>query len=143
LQWQTLNSTLGVPRVGQTLTWADKALIFATLLLIGLLWRSAPAGRGTYVRLESQGVAVGEWVLSQKRVERIKGAVGESRIEIADGRVRFIDGPCQHRLCVRQGWLERPGEIAVCLPNRVVCIIGATGSSSVSDSDSGPDAISQ
>ena len=41
-------------------------------------------------------------------------------IEIDGGRARVADSPCRDKLCVHAGWLERPGDIAVCLPQRVI-----------------------
>ncbi|MGE5574203.1 MAG: NusG domain II-containing protein [Bacteroidota bacterium] len=42
-------------------------------------------------------------------------------VEIAgDGRARVSDSDCPDKVCVRTGWIERPGEAIVCLPNRVV-----------------------
>jgi len=41
-------------------------------------------------------------------------------IEIDAGRARVADSPCRDKLCERAGWLERPGDAAVCLPQRVI-----------------------
>jgi hypothetical protein len=41
-------------------------------------------------------------------------------IEMEAGRARVVSSPCRDKLCVRAGWLERPGDVAVCLPQRVV-----------------------
>lgn len=53
------------------------------------------------------------------------------RIEIGDGReatlellesgkVRVTESTCPDKICVRTGWIGRPGQSIVCLPNRVV-----------------------
>jgi len=42
-----------------------------------------------------------------------------SRIEIHNRRARLAEDPSPRQYCVRQGWLERSGEIAICLPNEV------------------------
>ena len=37
-----------------------------------------------------------------------------------DGAIaRVLSDPGVHQYCVRQGWLARPGEIAICAPNQV------------------------
>ena len=46
--------------------------------------------------------------------------VNEVAIEIDGDRARVVDSPCRDKLCVRAGWLERPGDVAVCLPQRVI-----------------------
>ena len=41
-------------------------------------------------------------------------------IEIDGARARVTESPCRDKLCVHAGWLEKPGDIAVCLPQRVI-----------------------
>jgi len=41
-------------------------------------------------------------------------------IEIDGNRARVTASPCRDKLCVHAGWLERPGDVAVCLPQRVI-----------------------
>lgn len=50
----------------------------------------------------------------------VRGYQGESRLEVDGVRVRMVDSACPDKLCVRTGWISRPGESIVCLPNRVV-----------------------
>lgn len=50
---------------------------------------------------------------------RVRGADGESVIEVRAGRVRFIDSPCRNRVCIHRGWLSGAGDTAACVPNRV------------------------
>lgn len=65
----------------------------------------------------------------------IDGYQGESRLEISGGRVRMIDSACPDKLCVRTGWISRPGESIICLPNRVVI--------EIKGGEGGPDAINR
>ncbi|MBC7082580.1 MAG: NusG domain II-containing protein [Firmicutes bacterium] len=37
-----------------------------------------------------------------------------------DGRARVRASDCPDKVCVKTGWIEHPGEVIVCLPNRVV-----------------------
>lgn len=36
------------------------------------------------------------------------------------GRIRFKEADCPDRVCVNTGWISRPGQIAVCLPNGII-----------------------
>jgi hypothetical protein len=54
------------------------------------------------------------------RVVDVEGPVGITRIIIEDGRAWVEDSDCREKICVKMGTLSRPGEQAVCLPNRVV-----------------------
>lgn len=46
-------------------------------------------------------------------------------IRVEQGRIRMSDANCPNKLGVQVGWLSRPGEMAVCLPHRVVITIEA------------------
>ncbi len=50
----------------------------------------------------------------------VKGLIGDSILQVQDGRIRFIDSPCPGRYCIHMGWIDRTGEVAACLPNGVV-----------------------
>ena len=57
--------------------------------------------------------------LAQKRTLDVPGPLGISRIEIDNGRARVASDPGRHQYCVKQGWLTRAGQVAMCLPNQV------------------------
>lgn len=37
-----------------------------------------------------------------------------------DGSIRFEESDCPHKLCIRAGKLNKPGQFAACLPNGIV-----------------------
>ena len=41
-------------------------------------------------------------------------------VQVEPGRIRFQQADCPDKICVHTGWLEEPGDVAVCLPNRAV-----------------------
>ncbi|NLD48212.1 MAG: NusG domain II-containing protein [Clostridiaceae bacterium] len=41
-------------------------------------------------------------------------------IIVERGRIRFKEADCPDRVCVKTGWLTSKGDMAVCLPNRVM-----------------------
>lgn len=58
---------------------------------------------------------------------RVPGPLGDSVIEIQAGRARVATDPGPRQLCVKQGWLVRAGDAALCLPNQLsVELIGKT-----------------
>lgn len=61
-----------------------------------------------------------KFFLDKNKELRIQGPLGETAIEIKDGKARITNSPCPLKLCVRQGDLDRPGRTLACLPNRVV-----------------------
>ena len=80
------------------------------------LWQGG-APDGAVVR--AGGRVVAEVDLTRERLIEVPGPLGVSVIEIRPGRARVASDPGPRQYCVRQGWLMRPGEIAICAPNRV------------------------
>ncbi len=54
------------------------------------------------------------------RVVEVEGPIGITRVIIEDGRAWVEDSPCRDKICIKMGTVSRPGEEAVCLPNRVI-----------------------
>lgn len=50
----------------------------------------------------------------------VKTKLGTNTISIQDGEVKIIGADCPDKLCVKDGPISEPGEILVCLPNKVV-----------------------
>lgn len=52
---------------------------------------------------------------------------GEVRIIAEKGRIRFEKSDCPDLMCVNTGWIKRHGQIAACLPNKILIkIIGTS-----------------
>ncbi len=68
------------------------------------------------------------------------GADVEAILEILEtGKVRVMESTCRDKICVRTGWIRRPGQAIVCLPNRIVVRLEG---SEISDAPESPfDAI--
>ncbi|MFQ6090864.1 MAG: NusG domain II-containing protein [Candidatus Bipolaricaulia bacterium] len=102
------------------LKWGDWLLITgviaASLVFIPLL-HSAARGRVALVRVGD--TVVRELALNREQRLVVAGRLGETEIEVRDGRVRVVRSPGPWKLCIRRGWISRPGEALICLPNRV------------------------
>lgn len=44
-------------------------------------------------------------------------------LQVEKGRIRFKEADCPDQICVHTGWLQKPGDIAVCLPNKAIITI--------------------
>ncbi|HBX24598.1 MAG TPA: NusG domain II-containing protein [Desulfotomaculum sp.] len=44
-------------------------------------------------------------------------------IEIKNGQVRVKESNCPNKICVNTGWLSKPGQMSVCVPNGLKVII--------------------
>lgn len=55
--------------------------------------------------------------------------------EISDGKIRFIKSDCPDKICINTGYIDKAGQIAVCLPNAVSLKIIPINVSSVNSPD--------
>ncbi len=120
-RWSILFSALRTLHPGDWLTFAAAALL--TAVSFPLFWQSSTA-TGAEVRQGSALVA--RLDLAQNRRLAVAGPLGTTWIEVEAGRARVSADPGPRQYCVRQGWLSRPGSIAICAPNEVsLRIVGA------------------
>ncbi len=81
-----------------------------------LAWQAGGAEKAVVRR---GGEVFAELDLARNRRLEVPGPLGVTLIAVERGRVRVVSDPGPRQYCVRQGWLERPGEIAICAPNEV------------------------
>jgi len=109
-------------------------LAAALTVIIGL----KAYGRGT----ESLRVVVRgpdkTWIFPLEAEERISvaGPLGETVVEISEGRAAIVSSPCNGQTCVAAGELSRNGQWAACLPNRVSILIEGAQDADVIDAAS-------
>lgn len=65
------------------------------------------------------GEIFAELDLSRNRRIDVPGPLGVTTVAVEKRRVRVVSDPGPRQYCVRQGWLQRAGEIAICAPNQV------------------------
>ena len=80
------------------------------------LWQSGPAAQA---QVRRDGVLVAAYPLNEDRTVSVTGPIGTTMIRIESGRARVVSDPGSRQYCVRQGWLTRPGEMALCAPNHI------------------------
>ena len=85
-------------------------------VLAPLVWTG---GRADKALIRSDGKVFAEIDLAARKTVRVPGPLGTTVIAVETGRARVVSDPGPRQYCVRQGWLMRPGEIAICAPNRV------------------------
>ncbi len=91
---------------------------------VPVFWQGGFAERAI---IRQDGQVFAEVDLGDHRDVAVPGPLGTTHIAIEPGRARVVADPGPRQYCVRQGWLARPGEIAICAPNRVsVQIAGRT-----------------
>ncbi|MFC6170552.1 NusG domain II-containing protein [Loigolactobacillus jiayinensis] len=43
-----------------------------------------------------------------------------NEVEIKDNKIAIVDANCQDQVCVRRGWISKPGQTIVCLPHKLL-----------------------
>jgi hypothetical protein len=101
-----------------------KPLDFAVLILLAsltilsgaALWSGGGEGAVTVKGPE------GSWVFPRSAGETLSvpGPLGETVVELKNGRVRVLSSPCTNQFCVAAGAIHSRGQWIACLPNRVL-----------------------
>ncbi len=98
----------------------DWLMMLAGLATVGgsipIFWQGGLADRAI---IRQEGKVFAEVDLRSRKQFEIGGPLGTTLIAVEPGRARVVSDPGPRQYCVRQGWLMRPGEIAICAPNRV------------------------
>lgn len=102
--------------------------LMVMLSLFPLFFRG---GTARYARVSLDGELVERVDLQGEGLPRrieVLGDDGSRNVILVDrGRIRMEESNCPDGLCVRRGWLERPGATAVCLPHRVMISVEGEG----------------
>lgn len=101
-------------RAGDYLT-----LLAGVLLTVWISVTVWSGGVADTALIRSGGKVFKEVSLARDQQIEVPGPLGVSIITIEKRRARISSDPSPRQYCVRQGWLQQAGEIAVCLPNEV------------------------
>lgn len=89
-----------------------------------LLWQG---GLGERAVIRKDGQVFADVDLQTRRTLQVEGPIGTTTIAVEPGRARVVSDPGIRQYCVRQGWLSRSGEIAICAPNHISLAITGRG----------------
>jgi hypothetical protein len=103
-------------------TQADRLLVGGLALgtLALLLKSGARWSRGDWVVIETDRKEVARIPLDADRIVQVRGPIGETRVEIRNGRARIAHSPCKNKICVKSGYIQYAERLVACVPNHVV-----------------------
>ncbi len=84
------------------------------------------AGGHASVEIENQHALDVSLLEGAPQYVRVAVPRGEAVLEVEDGKIRVLPMPretCPLQICSSVGWIERPGQAIVCLPNRMIITI--------------------
>jgi hypothetical protein len=124
MRWNMTRKFSNKPLLGDWLVII--ASVFAIILMFQVFWTFEHASK---LKIRQGNQVIGTFDLNQTRDLHIHGILGDSLISISQGKVRFKQSPCNNQYCVHQGWLNRAGQVAICIPNQIsLQLIGAKSS---------------
>ncbi len=97
-------------------------MLLILLAALATVWLTVTVWHGDTPRravVKSAGRIVADLPLDRPQRLTVAGPLGDSVIEIEPRRARVSQDPSPRQLCVRQGWLARAGDVAICLPNQL------------------------
>lgn len=110
-----LKQALAHTRVG------DWVLFLLALFVVALLLQTyLDQPKASRVEIQVDGKLHGTYSLDQAKDIHLHSVDGSAVIQIAKGKARFKHASCHRQYCVHQGWLKREGQVAMCLPNRML-----------------------
>ncbi|MCD6167735.1 MAG: NusG domain II-containing protein [Caldisericia bacterium] len=105
-------------------------LIIILLLISVVLFLNKKEGEFLFIKTDS---GIKRYPLNQETIITVKGRIGEAKIEIKDGKARFLHSPCKKKICEKRGWISKEGEYAICIPNGVFIWIGGDDLDAISE----------
>lgn len=121
------------------MTLADRSLYLITFVSLPILFWSLwqTTGQALHADIHVNGEYQQRVSLQQDRTLLVHGELGDSLLEIKNGKIRFKDSPCTIKRCVHSGWLKQSGEFNACVPNQVsIALLGSDSHPGISQFDS-------
>lgn len=98
--------------------WGDILAVAAVLLLAagGFIRQATRPAQGDTATVVTPDATL-SLPLDEETSLTLTGRDGRTlTVEVADGAARVAASDCPDQVCVRTGWLSRPGETAACVP---------------------------
>ena len=73
----------------------------------------------SYVKVSVEGKEY-LYDINKEVTKTFYGPVGETVVEIRDGKAAIIESDCKNKTCIHMGQIDKSGQSAACLPNRVL-----------------------
>lgn len=110
------------------MTLADRLLYLLILPILPLVfwyfWQ--PTTQALQADIHVNGQYQQRLSLQENQTLRVHGDLGDSILEVQNGKIRFKDSPCTIKRCVHYGWLKHTGDFNACVPNKVsIALLGS------------------
>ncbi|MGN0905714.1 MAG: NusG domain II-containing protein [Bullifex sp.] len=100
-------------------------ILIPLILIISILPLFSSQGDSSVVVIKAAGKTY-RYSANQNQQISVPGVLGDTLVEIKEGKVRILSSPCPNHTCMR-GSISRYPESLVCLPNDVIIQIKGEG----------------
>ena len=101
------------------------SLLLVVTAVVACLWLFGAKAEVVVVKID--GETVSEYSLDEDREVEIKSGDGYNILIIEDGKARVERASCPDGICSEHRPISRGGESIICLPNKVVLEVHASG----------------
>lgn len=99
----------------------DFILIFflslATFFSWGVTYQKKPSGQIATVSVQNGPIQY--FSLRENKLIILDGKRGQCMLRIQNGKIRMEESNCPLKICQHQGWISKPGEMILCIPNQL------------------------
>lgn len=110
----------------------DIIIIILCALAVFFVFASSQNSGSGYVSVQTPD-GIYRYSLDSDRLFTITGPLGDTIIEIRDGKARIIDSACSTKTCTFQTPIDRSGSFIACLPNHVLLTVVGSMNEEVDD----------
>ena len=107
---------------------ASDVILIVSILVVSLFFLNSTRISNPVVAIQHNNKIIGEYPLNIDRKVYFNGSLGEMEIEIRNNKVRMIKSNCPLHLCMKEGWVDKPSQPIICVPNKVVVYIKSSKS---------------
>lgn len=105
------------------------AVLIVASLAVFFINKEKDRQKGRYAFVYVDNELYSKEDLNQTKTFDIKTKNGFNRIKIHDGGIEISEANCPDKVCVNTGFITKPSQSIVCIPNRVqIKISGESGS---------------
>ncbi|NLZ77849.1 MAG: NusG domain II-containing protein [Spirochaetales bacterium] len=106
-------------------------VLCATAVVLFIFAQGQDTGSGYLSVQTADGIY--RYSLKSDRSIVVKGPLGDTHIEIREGKARIVDSACPNKTCTIQSPIDRSGSFIACLPNHVLLTIVGPMSEEIDD----------
>jgi hypothetical protein len=110
------------------MTRSDTIVIILMLILLSAVYSyywsfSSDQNSEHYAQITITAASPQKISLHENKIYTVPGRLGNSKVQVKDSKIRFLNSPCHNKYCIHSGWLKNTGAIAACLPNGITLSI--------------------